>query len=597
MRVLLITYILFILSHVFAMDPAMAEETRKVEIRSVVFEGNQSFSAKRLQRLMLSRPSGFMRSSMFYPEIFADDLDNITAFYQQNGYLDVRITDTTVSIDSVDFKADLHIGLAEGELTRVEGISIFNNLVFPDSVLLRQLDLKKGDPFKRNRIQSGMLSILSLYADSGYLEAAINPEIKISPESHLAMIDLTVNERQQFSIGQIRIEGLKRTQNKVVKRELLFKPGDLVRYSRLLESQRRLYMTGLFESVFIRPVASADGDSLRKEILVELKENLSSEFNISVGFSSIEKVRGRIELFTTNLAGTARQLGTSLSASFIRRAIEISFTEPRTLGSRWRTDVNLIYEYLEEPGYDLSRIGSRFTIGRALFKNSTASVTYRFENASLKNIEVSDALEDFDPRIRSLILTLVYDTRDNLFDPRSGFYLELSNEVAGTFLQGTNTFARSILRFKRFIPLGVGTVFGTSLEIGWMDYFGKSDEIPLSERFYAGGPNTLRAFDYQKVGPLDEDGDPIGGKFKLICNLAELRLPVYKMIGIAGFVDVGNVWPAIRDFRLADFRVTVGMGLRVNSPLGILRLDFGLNPDRRGDESRANIYFSMGQSF
>jgi outer membrane protein insertion porin family len=577
--------------------PASARSKKKIRVREVTFQGNNVFSDKRLKGLILTRPSVFLSPSYYYPEILSDDLDNIIIFYQQNGFLEAKIIDHEVTVDSSEMKVDLRISMEEGELTRVEGISVFGNTVFTDSTLLRLVKLRKGDAFKRSQIQGGMLSILSLYADSGYLDATVKPEVKLNAEAHLAMVDFVVSERNQCTVSEIRIDGQRKTRRKIITRELLCPPGQIIRYSKLLESQRRLYLTGLFESVFIRPESAASGDSMQKDILVELKENLSSEFNVSVGYGSIEKLHGRIELLSRNLAGMAWQAGVSVGASFIRRGIEGSFTEPWTLGTRWRTDVNLLFELLEEPGYDLSRFGARLTVGRAFRQHSNAALTLRYEDARLRHIEVSRVPEDIDPKVRSLILSIAHDTRDNMFNPGRGVFVEWSNEAAGAFLKSTNSFMRSVFIVKWFYPWTRETILGSAFEIGWMDYLGASDEIPLNERFYAGGPNSIRGFGYQSVGPMDRDDVPLGGRFKIVWNVGEIRRTIFKMIGGVVFLDLGGVWSRPNDFSIDGLRAAVGAGLRANTPIGILRFDYGVNLDRRDDEKRSIPFFSMGHAF
>ena len=132
---------------------------------------------------------------------------------------------------------------------------------------------------------------------------------------------------------------------------------------------------------------------------------------------------------------------------------------------------------------------------------------------------------------------------------------------------------------------------------GWMDFFGTSKDIPLNERFYAGGPNSLRGFGYQLVGPLDKERDPIGGRLKVAWNVLEIRQSLYKMIGLAFFADVGNVWLGPKHFHFNDFRSCVGAGLRANTPIGIVRLDYGINLGPKEGEPQAKLYFNMGQAF
>ena len=579
-------------------SPAWGKEVpKKLKVRSVTFEGNQAFGYESLKRVMLTRPSRFLSRSHYYPQIFQDDLENVILFYQQNGYLGAQITDTVVNIDSTEWVVHVYIQISEGELTRVEGVAVFGNAVFTDSLLLRKIGIKAGDPFKRMKIQDASLSILSLYANKGYLEAEVKPDIRINSETHRALIDFGIQEKTQFTIGEIHLEGLKKTRPRVIRRELLFRRGEVINYSRLLESQRKLYLTGLFQSVFIRPQPPAGGDSTRKDVLVQLQENESFEFNLAVGYGSVEKARTRIEAFNTNLAGTALKAGLTTRISFVGRGVEASFTEPWTLGFRWRTDVNLVFEYLEEPGYDLTRKGGRLVIGRTFGKRSTASLTYRYEDAKLSNVQVSPIPRELKTNVRSLMLSLIHDTRDNLFNSKHGTYLEWNNELAGSFLRGTDTFVRSIGRFKYFHSWRPSTIVATAVEIGWMDFFGTSKDIPLNERFYAGGPNSLRGFGYRLVGPLDAERDPIGGRVKVAWNIVEIRQSLYKMIGLAFFADVGNVWAQPKDLHFGDLRTCAGLGLRANTPIGIVRLDYGINLRPEKEEPSAKLYFNMGQAF
>ncbi len=574
-----------------------AQAPAKLKVGSVTFQGNQSFSDRQLRKVMLTRPSRFLSRSYYYSDVLHDDLENLVLFYQQNGYLEAQITDTTVSTDTTKQVVDVRIFISEGELTRVEGVAVLGNTVFADSLLLQKIGIKLDDPFRRTRLQEAGLSLLTLYANQGYLEAEVVPDVRVNPENHRALIDIVIREKQQFTIAEINIDGLKKTQPKVVRRELLFHPGEVIKYSRLLESQRQLYLTGLFASIFVRPQASASEDSTKKDVLIELEESESIEFNVAAGYGSVEKARGRIEFFNTNWEGTARKFGLAAKASFISRSIEGSFTEPWTLGMPWRTDVNLLVEYLEEPGYNLNRIGGRFVVGRGFGKRSTFSVTYRHERAELSHVEVSPIPDDLESNLRSLTLSLIYDTRDNLFNSTRGVYAEWRNELAGSFLSGTDTFVRSVGRFKFFHRLRRSTIVGTALEIGWMDAYGSSKDIPLNERFYTGGPNSLRGFGYQLVGPLDDDGDPIGGRLKLVWNLVEIRQSVYKMIGLALFADVGNVWGQPEAFRLGDIRTSAGVGLRANTPVGMVRLDLSMNLKPKEGESETKLYFNMGQAF
>lgn len=573
-----------------------AKDTGKYKVISVVLEGNEAFSERTLKKVMLTRKAGFLRPSHYHPDIFAEDLLSLEEFYRQNGYLEATVGDARIEIDSTRQTVDIHIPIDEGELTRVEAVALLGNTVFSDEALVEKIRIRPGEPLSRLEIHNAALAILTLYSNTGYLEAEVTPDVRIDEERHRALVDFLIQENNRFHVGRIRLEGLERTRSEIVTRELSFLPGDIVRYSQLMQSQRSLYLTGLFESVFVRPRSPALADSAAKDILVELRERMAWELNAGVGYGSIEKARLTLGLSNMNLAGTARKIGLTGRISFVNRRAEISFTEPWTLGYRWRTDINLLTEYTEEPGFDLTRTGGRIEIGRSFTHRSSASLTYRQERVNLHRIKVRPVPEKYRTNLRTLSLSLVYDTRDNLFNSTTGWYLEWTNELAGAFLQGTDTFVRSIGRAKSFHRLTGSTLLAHSLELGWMDVFGTSREIPLNERFFAGGPNSLRGFEYRLVGPLDENDYPLGGKFKTTLSL-EIRQGLYKWIGAALFADMGNVWRESDGARFDDIRFSPGLGLRINTPLGIFRCDYGINVNPKGDEGSGRVAFNMGQAF
>jgi outer membrane protein insertion porin family len=586
-----------LLSIVLLNDQTLAEKSRKPKVRSVTFVGNTTYPATRLEGLMLTRPSRFLATSRFHPEVFRDDLETLTAFYKQSGFLQARVLDTLVSVDSIANCVDVSIRFDEGARTFVEGVTVFGNQFFADSVLMRHVGIQNEDPLRRPVIEDAVVALLYLYAEHGYLDASVTPKVLVNDTIHRALVDFAVHEGVRSCVGSINKVGAEKTRSNVIERELGFQQGDTIRYSTLIDSQRRLYFTGLFESVFVRPVPAASGDSAEREIRIEVKEKPSSELSFSIGYGTVEKVRGRIELNTSNLAGTARKAGIGLEANFIKQGVTLSFSEPWTLGTRWKTDLTMFGRLQQEPAYHAEVIGGIVTVGRKLDLHTMFSLSYRLENTNLSQVDLSVPVEEMDPHIRSLTVSLNHDTRDNLFDPIRGWYANWSNEIAGSFLQGSSTFARSVLTLKQFCPLGRKAVLGSSLELGWMDSFGDKEEVPISERFYAGGPTSLRGFGYQMVGPMDTIGEPFGGQVKVVWNVLELRQSIFRMFGGALFIDVGNVWSRPETVKLTDLRVNSGAGLRVNSPLGILRLDCGINLDRRAEEPGVKVFVSMGQAF
>jgi outer membrane protein insertion porin family len=597
MRIIVTGILVALIAVLLAQGSSTAEEIRrKWMVESVEVEGNEAFGDDEIRSVMVTRPSGWFSSNEFRPSIFREDLSNVVDFYRQHGYLDAAVIDTSVVRDSSDYDVDITLTIDEGSVTLVEAISFFGNETFSDSILLDLVELEPGSPFNRRALQNGMMAIATFYADRGYLDASVTPQSKINKEVYRVLIDLNVKEGRQMVISDIEIEGLIKTKPFVVRRELLFEQSEVVSYSKLMESQRRLYLTGLFRGVRIEPVKRPADTTAQRTILVQVDESLNSMFSVSAGYGSVEQVMGEVELSTSNLAGTARKLGGRVEANFIERRVESSFSEPRSFGTRFTTDLNLFYSFQDEPGYDVSRYGGHLSIGRKIGRSGHVMLRYRHENQRLTHIDTAEPPEELDPRIRSITLAFSRDTRDRLFNPSRGLLVDVSYELAGAFFQGTDSFTRAVAGARWFYPLRRNTIFATSIEGGWVDVFGREGGIPLNELFYTGGPNSIRGFEYQKVGPLDVQDEPIGGQLELIWNI-EIRQGVWRWIGLVAFADVGNVWSKVRYYKFSTVRYAVGPGLRVNTPIGIVRLDVGFNPDQREGEDSYRLQLGMGHAF
>jgi len=594
-----IILILFVLS----IDSISARPIRPknlFKIKTVTYDGNQNYTDKQLNKVIISHPSVLISPVYFNEEIFRNDLRDLQLFYHQNGYLEATVTGSEVRFDSTQKSVALSITLREGELTRIEGVSVLGNTVLPDEKLQAALSAKEGAAFKRKDIENSTLKLLRSYADIGYLDADITPDIRLNSGSHTVLIDFIIQEKSQFSIGKISISGPEKTKSRILLRELNFREGEIVNYSKLLQSQRKLYLTGLFQSVFVRSIPSADNNPRTKDILIEAKEKQFGEFNVSVGYGSVEKARAKTELLYSNLRGTAQKISLVTKISKINRGIELSFTEPWTFHTPWRTDLVTNYEYLMEPGYNLTRLSAKIQFGRKYMNRSNTILSYRHENNNLSDIKITEIPSAMKSHVRGLKLSLIFDNRDNLFNTKTGTFAEFSNELAGSFIHGTNAFFISNLRLKQFISFTPSTVMGSFLDLGWIDAAQGFSAIPLNERFYAGGPNVLRAFDYQRVGPLVLSGDkriPLGGRYQLVWNAIEVRQNIYKSFGLEGFLDLGNVWQKAKAIALSDIRHSVGLGIRYNSPIGMARLDYAINFAPRPGEENGRIYFSMGQAF
>jgi len=564
-------------------------------VKSVEITGNTSFKDRMLYSLMVSRPPSLFNRPEYHEKVFRDDLTVIQRFYGQKGYLNAQIRGQAVRFDSSSMKVYLTVEIEEGPLTTLEGISILGNRIVPDSVLRPLVPLKPDNPMNSGLIEKGTLALLKYYADSGYLNARVTPESRIDDELNRAIVDFIITEGAQQTVDTIKIIGNIRTRPEIIRQELTFSTGETVSYKKLMASQRNLYLSGLFESVFIQPDHPGADPSMRN-IKIELREKQAIEMNSAAGYGAVDRLRGRFEIYNQNWTGRGLKIGLSLRASSIIRSAKAGFTAPRIRGTLWRMDVKGGIHRQKEPGYTVIEPGIRISLGRKLTEQIRFQCSIRSVRAKLSEIRTEAPPADSLSRIRSINYSLIYDTRDNLFNPASGFFLEGTHEMGSAFGYGFGDFHRVIFRLRGYVSAG-GLVAASALEAGWMYAGDGLEAVPLQERFYTGGPSSLRGFEYQRVGPADALGTPTGGSLKLVWNIIEIRIPVWKMTGLALFCDAGNVWKNKHDFENRPLRISPGAGIRIQTPIGVARLECGINISPLPGEEKVRWMFNMGQHF
>lgn len=560
-------------------------------------QGNHHISDAALRELMVIWPDNFLDRPLFSHQQFEEDIRHILDAYKSRGFLDAVVDSQTIVIDSTSHSVTIHIAFNEGPQTTVEAVSFFGNIAFPEDTLTSILPIKSGDPFQKDRVQQSRLFLLELYANHGYMEAALEMGVRLNTQDHLAYVDFMITENQPYTIRHIRIYGLKKTNPDVIKRELTFNEGESIEYRKLLNSQRRLYLSGLFQSVFIVPTDIENDSLYQKDIHIRIQEKTTGEFNVALGYGSEEKIRIRSEIFETNVFGTARKISLSGRYSALLRGGEAAYSQPWTLGRRWQTDFKMKYEWIHSEAYEVLTYGAQLSTGKELLQNVRMTLKYRLETHSLRKVFAEPVPDRFRNNISGLAVTAIFDTRDNIFNTHRGLYAECSSELVGGFLMGSETYIKTMVRLKTFFPVKEKSVLGSAMNLGWLNTLGETEEIPINERFFAGGSGSIRGFEYQKLGPLDARGVPVGGRLLVEWHVLEYRFPVYKWFEGVLFSDAGNVLREADLLTIDSIRFTIGTGLRLTTPFGTGRLDIGWNMNPRNNEPAYQMYLNMGQIF
>jgi outer membrane protein assembly factor BamA len=457
----------------------------------------------------------------------------------------------------------------------------------------RAAGLKKGDPATPESLSAARERALLFLRSAGRLEARVTVASRAEPEG--AAVLITVEEGPLTRFGDTRVEGLDKLPRGVVERELSYRPGDAYDRRRLFDTRRRLYLTGLFQEIRIdastNPARAAD-------VTVRVKERPLKWIKGGVGWGSEESQRVTLQLIDENLFHQAYkgQLTTQWSriwfetrADLITRYFLGTRTQLRTTGG-WRRE--------DREGYRLERLTAEAFFSRALSGQLTAGAGYQFERTV--TFEVNPQIAAVTPDLsdsRSLIGTLEWNGANDYFFPTRGARSKLRLQRAGGALGGTIHFNKALIDGRTYVPLGAGWVAAAAARGGVVVPFGPSADVPIFDRIFTGGANTVRGYRERGVGPKDALGSPLGGTWSTGGNL-EVRFPLVKQLFGAAFIDGGMTALSRREALPSEWRYGAGGGLRFRTPVGPVRIDYGykLNRDPR-DPDLWRIHLSLGEAF
>ncbi len=584
-------------------------------ISSIDVSGNQVLSTPQVLALLEGVPEEIqLKSGVLYVEDeVLQAIGRLRAAYRSRGYNGCQLTHFTGmppadSADSKEKSVPLQIFITEGPRDMVSRIQ-FSGLNGLNEIDLRKRFLyQEGEPYDSSRMKAAEEGIVRQVDQEGFVEAQLKIEVshlegeEDGPVPH--MIEVLVDEGRRHLVDHWRFTGNVLTDNRVIHQEMVVRPGEPLSRFGMLQSQRNLYRTGLFDQVLIRyePLPGPVDGPLNVRLLVEMEERDNLQLTGGLGYDTEEKIRGYLQFNNLNFMGARRILGLQLRGSSKRQRLQLTGTETRFLN---RTDMEATVVAFaareQEVSYDISRLSASFQVDWKYSPHWRFLSSYNFEANRLDDIRVlEDVIEAREEtyRISRLRLSPIYDARDDIFNPTRGLFVSGELEAALKPLGSQVEFLRSLFSVSYYQPITRRTAWISRVRLGLMGWPGSDDYLPLSVRFYAGGPNTVRGFPYDRLGPLDpKSGLPLGGESLVVLN-QELRFPLYGDLGASLFVDVGNVFLTV-DNMFDDFylRRTAGVGLRYHTPVGPVRMEYGWILDRREGEGSGEFYLSIGNAF
>jgi outer membrane protein assembly complex protein YaeT len=463
-------------------------------------------------------------------------------------------------------------------------------------------DAELGQPYTVDLAALWRLRIAGAYAAAGYPDARVSPaaaelEHEEGSAPGVAALTFTIEPGPRVVIGAIKVTGNAHTRERTVKSELALKPGDFWDSRKEQTSFRKLYRTGLFSRVDLR--LEPDSGEVRT-LVVQVDEAPSTEYYLEPGYGSYERARLLVGWREKNLFGYGKNLEVEgLVAELTQKAV-VRLISPHIFDSDYDGNVSLTSEHRVEPSFVKDEQGFGLGAAREISRTQRLSAEYRFRRSKVSNADLTDpdaiaALQDVD--ISSIQVSPTWDTRDNVLGPTRGHLLKLFLEVASSALGSELAFLRGGFTLSGFVPLGSSAVLAASARTGIIAPTESTNDIPLQERYFNGGENTVRSFKEDQLGPKDSVGNPLGGEAYDVMSV-ELRQRLIGNLEGALFYDGGNVVDQYQDwYKFGGFRHALGLGLRYRLPIGPVRLDWGWNPDPHSGEDTAVLHLSVGMAF
>ena len=585
-------------------------EGAKGAVSQIRFEGNLHFSDWRLRKEMKTKRKTIVsfidKSGRLDEAQLQQDLDSIREWYQNHGFIDVEIKDVRRERNTKG-TLTITIVIAEGPQYHVGKVTVSGEKVAKEESIRALLKMKEGSVYSPKQLHDDAKAVADAYGSGGYVDLVITPE---STPAGPALVDVhyKIEEGERSFVNRVTIAGNTRTKDKVIRREVLVAPGDVFNTVRADLTKKRLENLGYFSKVETYP-EETDVPG-RKDLTILVQEKRTGSFSFGAGFSTIDQLVGFAELTQGNFdlfnwptfTGGGQKFRLRVQYGTQRKDFLLNVTEPYFLDRRLSLSGQLFYTEADYLSVEYNQRNYGFTID---LRKPITSFIYVSLGYQLQDIDIFNVSSGASAFIKSqegsfteskIISSVVFDRRDNALLTRTGQRITLAPFVAGGFLGGNTQIYGWDLEGSQYFRLKWDTILLINGEIATVDNWGNGSGVPIFERLYLGGANNLRGFPYREVGPQDVTGEPIGG-LSMARATVEWTFPIIEKARGAIFYDTGFVNSDAWSFGFKHIASDVGVGIRLNLPIGPLRLDYGYPLQRDGYNGGGHFNFSVGYQF
>ncbi len=611
-------------------------EGNRLLIKRITFDGNKAFKSSELAGLMATKEewifSFITNRGVLDRDILTNDVAILTNHYYDHGYIDLKIDDPRVLRGREGL--EIFIRIDEGQQYRVGKVEVGGDLIQEGREMLKRVTLTTGQIFRGSRLREDISSLTEIYTNKGFAFASVDPVTKVNAADKNVDVALVIRKGPPVYFNRVLVAGNTKTRDNVVRRELLASEQELYSGTKITQSRNALQRTGYFEDVQLTTKKTDQPDTV--DLLVDIKEGSTGHFTIGAGYSSGDGFLFNAGISEKNFRGRGQGILGSFSLGTSRQDFVLSFTDPYFRDSSYSLGFDAFNTMQEFSDFDERKLGvavrTSYPLNRVNFpffgspKKAShigtdelaaappitawdylrGTMAYEFTREKISNIDASAPSSIQDEKGTSLTSAvtpgLTYDSRDHFFNPTEGSKSTFAVKMAG--LGGDNHFIKSDLSARWYYPLLKDPKWGGAyvLSLGgtlgygftYADRVNGQDNLPLFERYFTGGLNSVRGFAERSLGP--KEGDDVVGGDKLFVTNTELHFPILEKFGLRGllFFDMGQAFLESDKISFADLRRSVGFGARWMSPFGPLRVELGFPLNKQSGDETSVFGFSIG---
>lgn len=637
-------------------DRALAQEGFDLDVertvRKVEIHGNVAYKSGELRDILRTRGSSFWKPWQKRPlrsDFIRADRMVLTAFYRRHGYLQASVDSVAIRRVGTSSKSDVHFYIVEGPRAVVTSIQIEGGGPITDAEFRRNLRFREGSPLDLPILEASRDSVVYAYADRGHVLVRVVDSLSIV--NNQVGVLYRVQPGPKVYLDSVTVEGTVKTRPSFVSREMLLRQGDLMRRSKLILSQQRIFDSGLYTDVQME-LGPVDSATHRADLAVGVREQKMGWVDAGIGYGTVDQLRltgqwGQRNIFRTSmrLVVTGRlgvQVETDpvfpLETKWGDTRLDVALTHPWPLGVRVQTTIGAYTEnepvIQETDAYPIQAYGGSLVFATPFLRDVRSYISYELRHVLEDSVSVVSGIGSY--TTNRIALTSEWDTRLDIFNPRKG------QDVLGAIQFVTGAAAKDVgftsltLQGTKYVPVRRGIILAARLRGGYIEPWGprppadpslsippELDEIPPDDRYRTGGASTVRGyleneFGTRQVADTTAAGSHVevrGGQVLILAS-AEFRFPLFWIFSGAAFFDGGNVWERPEDIKPSrifsfaggagynDMRYSGGVGLRIGTPVGPVRFDYGWkirSPRTPGEPDlgsrRGEFHFSLGNPY